>query len=186
MSSYKDTTKNFLLGKFHKPGQVINSVKALQGEGFSVYDVYSPFPIHGLDRILGIKRSRLTIAAFLFGMTGTCTALSMMLYMMYFDWPMDIGGKPSYLAPAAVPVSFELTVLFAAFGMVFTFFAVSKMYPGKKPVIMDPRVTDDVMVLAIEKSAIEEADQDKIEGIMMSHGAFEISEKTVHNELFEV
>lgn len=180
----KDRTKKFLLGKFKKTGQVMKSVTALQNAGYAIYDVYTPFPVHGLDKLMGIKRSRLTVAAFLFGMTGTLAAISMMMYMNFIDWPQDIGGKPSYLAPAAVPISFELTVLFSAFGMVFTFFGVSKMFPGKQPVLMDERVTDDVMVIAIDQAGIE--DRDQAEKIMMDNGAFAIDEKTVHNELFEI
>lgn len=179
-----EITKHFLLGKFRNPNYVMDAVTELQSEGYSVYDVYTPFPVHGLDRLLGIKRSRLTVAAFFFGMTGTIAALSMIGYMLAIDWPMDIGGKPFWPGPAVAPVTFELTVLFAAFGMVFSFFGVNKMYPGKKPVLMDDRVTDDVMVVALDMSKVE--DREKAESIMKKHEAHEVTEKYVHDDLFEV
>jgi len=101
--STTDHTQKFLLGKFKSPEATSESVAALNKEGIKVYDVYSPFPIHGIEKLLGFKRSRLTVAAFFFGMTGTIAAVSMQLYMLAFDWPIDIGGKPHYLGPAIVP-----------------------------------------------------------------------------------
>lgn len=174
----------FLLGKYKDPDSTCASVKALQAKGIKVFDVYSPFPIHGMEKLLGLKRSRLTVAAFIFGMTGTTLALLMQLYMLVWDWPMDIGGKPNFQGPAIVPVTFELTVLFSAFGMVFTFFFVNKMFPWKKAVVFDPRVTDDVFVVAIETEKIK--DRAEAEAILNSSGAFEISETEVDDPYFDV
>ena len=148
-------TIQLLLGKYRNPDESMESVQAIQSEGVQIYDVYSPFPIHGMDRLMGIKRSRLSVAAFLFGCLGICTAFFMQWFMLSFDWPMDIGGKP-FVGMSYVPVCFELTVLFTAFGMVFTFFGVSKLFPGKEPVLMDDRVTDDVIVVAVDRSTLTE------------------------------
>lgn len=174
----------FLLGKYRDPDSTSKSVKELQQAGIKVYDVYSPFPIHGMEKLLGFKRSRLTVAAFLFGMTGTTAAVLMQVFMLVWDWPMDIGGKPNFQGPAIVPVTFELTVLFAAFGMVFTFFFVNKMFPWKNANIMDPRVTDDVFVVAVEQENIK--DRGEAEAILNRTGAFEISEKEIDDEHFDV
>ena len=103
---------------------------------------------------------------------------------MFFDWPMDIGGKP-FIGLSYVPVCFELTVLFTAFGMVLTFFAVSKLFPGKEPVLMDDRVTDDVIVVAIDRNKLG-SKRATVEGLMKANGAFEIVEKDVVDEFFEV
>ncbi len=180
----QDITKHFLLGKFRNPNYLMDAVQELQSEGYPIYDVYTPFPVHGLDRLIGVKRSRLTVAAFFFGMTGTITALAMMAYMLVMDWPMDIGGKPNWPGPAIAPVTFELSVLFSAFGMVFSFFGVSKMYPGKKPILMDERVTDDVLVVAIDMKEVE--NREKAESILKKHEAHEVVDKYVHDDLFEV
>lgn len=174
----------FILGKYKDPDSTCESVRNLQSEGIGVYDVYSPFPIHGMENLLGFKRSRLTVAAFLFGMTGMLCAVLMQVYMLVFDWPMDIGGKPNFQGPALVPITFELTVLFAAFGMVFTFFLVNKMFPWKEPHILDERVTDDVFVVAIEKKNVE--DRARAEAILKQAGAFEVSEMEVDYEYFDV
>lgn len=177
-------TIQLLLGKYRSPDDSMDVVKAIQSEGVKIYDVYSPCPIHGMDRLMGIKRSRLSVAAFMFGCLGLATALFIQLYMMFFDWPMDIGGKP-FIGMSYVPVCFELTVLLTAFGMVFTFFAVSKLFPGKSPVLMDDRVTDDVIVVAIDRNQLG-SKRATVEGLMKANGAFEIVEKDVVDEFFEV
>jgi hypothetical protein len=182
--STENHIQKFLLGKFTHPDDVTSSITALQAEGIKVYDVYSPFPIHGLEKLLGFNRSRLTVAAFFFGMTGTMAAVLMQVFMLVWDWPMDIGGKPFFQGPALVPVTFELTVLFAAFGMVGTFLFVNKLFPWKTPVIFDQRVTDDVIVVAIDQDRIR--DMKKAEEILHKGGAFEIAEREIDDPYFDV
>ena len=182
--NHDDHEKNFLLGKYKDPDSTSASVKALSAEGIKVYDVYSPFPIHGMENLLGFKRSRLTVAAFFFGLTGTTCAVLMQVFMLVWDWPVDIGGKPHFQGPAIVPITFELTVLFAAFGMVFTFFFVNKMFPWKNPNIFDARVTDDTFVVAIDQSSLK--DRQKAEAIFNQTGAFEITEQKVDDPYFDV
>lgn len=180
----QNSTQKFLLGKYKDPDSTSASVKALSAEGIKVYDVYSPFPIHGMEKLLGFKRSRLTVAAFFFGMTGTLCAILMQVYMLVWDWPIDIGGKPYFQGPALVPITFELTVLFAAFGMVFTFLIVNKMFPWKKAVIFDERVTDDVFVVAVDQARL--GDKAQAEEIMKRSGAFAIAEQEVDDPYFDV
>ena len=88
-----DADKNFLVGIFDDDELVLNGVDKVRASGVKIHEVYSPFPVHGLDEKLGYKRTRLPIAAFLFGMTGTSLALLMQIWMLGYDWPMIIGGK---------------------------------------------------------------------------------------------
>mgnify|MGYP000698070642 CR=1 FL=1 len=74
--------KKFHVGIYDDDEKLLHAVEEIQKRGFKVFDAYTPFPIHGLDHVLGIKRTRLTVAAFMFGMTGFATALSMQIYMM--------------------------------------------------------------------------------------------------------
>ena len=103
-------------GVFEDEDLVLSAIPKLREQKFKVTDVISPYPIHGLDVVLGLKRTRIAICAFLFGITGTSLALLMMWYMNIFDWPMDIGGKPSFALyknlPAFIPVTFEPSVSF--------------------------------------------------------------------------
>jgi hypothetical protein len=100
---------HFVLGVFDDEDVLLHAVEEVRANGVKIDEVYSPYPVHGLDEVLGYKRSRLPIAAFLFGILGTTLALTMQYYMMSFDWPMIIGGKDYASFPAFIPVTFEMT-----------------------------------------------------------------------------
>lgn len=172
-------SNQFLLGKFWNPDDTLKALGKLKEEGVWVHDVYSPFPIHGIEPYLNIKRTRLTVAAFIYGCMGAMTALLLMGSIYGIIWPMDIGGKPSLAWPDFVPITFELTVLFSAHGMVLTFFIVAQYWPGKKVSLMDDRQCDDVFVVAIDKDKVSESDESLINQIFTDAGAFEVSEKEV-------
>ena len=133
--------------------KVMEAAKALVGKGIRVKDVYSPFPIHGIDPIIGIKRTRLAICSFMYAMTGTSLALLGMWYFMIQDWPMNIGGKPSFSlienVTAFIPVTFEFSVLCGAHGMAITYLLRNGTLPGMPASNPDPRTTDDKFVVEI-------------------------------------
>ena len=166
----------YILGLFADPDDMMHGIDKLHENNVSIYDVYTPMPIHGIEDKLGVKRSRLPKAAFLFGITGTATAFIMLYYMMVVDWPINIGGKPAFAFPNFSPGMFELTVLFCAFGMVGTFFFASHLFPGRAPRVMDLRATNDRFVIAID--AKENPYPTKIDDILKDAGAVEIK----HNE----
>jgi hypothetical protein len=170
-------TRNFVLGKFWHPDHVLEALGKLQHDGVKVYDVYAPCPIHGIEPYLDIKRTRLTVASFIYGVFG-CTFGVLMMSLIYgVVWPINIGGKPFVPWVDFVPVGFEMTVLFAAHGMVLTFFIVGPFWPGKKANLMDDRQTDDIFVVAIDKRKIQ--DMDSVRKTFSEAGAFEITEKEV-------
>ena len=125
--------KNFVLGVYSDEDVLMDAIKKVRGTGVKIHEVFSPFPVHGIEDALGYKRSNLSIAAFIFGLTGTILALTMQIGMMAVDWPMIIGGKDFLPFPTFIPVTFELTVLLAAFGMVGTFFIASNLKPWSRP-----------------------------------------------------
>lgn len=167
--------QKLILGVYDDPDQIYSATKKLIHKGFQIYDVYSPFAIHGMDRLMGIKRSRLTVAAFIFAMTGVACALTLMIYTGGFDWPINIGGKPFFHVPTYIPITFELGVLFTAFGMVACFFAVNRMFWGKNAEIIDPRVTDDLFVVAVEIN--EQTNTDELNKMLIENGAIEVRER---------
>lgn len=171
-------TSNYLTGVFEDEDVLLKAIKKVRDGGVKIHEVYSPFPVHGIDDVLGYKRSRLSIAAFLFGLTGTSLALIMQIGMMGIDWPMIIGGKDYIPIPSFIPVSFELTVLLAAFGMVGTFFVVANLKPWGKPKIFDIRITDDKHVVAVDlgKNSLDES---KISQLLKDSGASEVNKKTL-------
>lgn len=168
--------KRFSVGIYEHEDTVKEAVKSLRNDGVKIHEVYSPYAIHGMEDLLGYKLSRLPRAAFLFGMTGTALALTTLILMMGYDWPMIIGGKNFASLPPFVPVTFELTVLLAAFGMVFTFFIASDLKPWAKPRIYDIRITLDKFALAIDLEGNSKS-QEEIEALLTSSGASEVNEK---------
>ena len=171
-----EKNKNFIVGIFDDEDILLHAVEHIREKGVKIQEVFSPFPVHGLDDALGYKRSRLPIAAFLFGMTGTSLALFTQIWMLGFDWPMIIGGKNHASLPPFIPVTFEFTVLLAAFGMVGTFFIVSDMKPYGWPRQFDLRSTDDKHVMAIDLAS-NKLSKDEISRILKDNGASEINEK---------
>lgn len=172
-----DANKNFVVGIFDDEDILLEGVEKVRDNGVKIHEVYSPFPVHGLDEALGYKRSRLPMAAFLFGMTGTGLALTMQIWMLGYDWPMIIGGKNFASLPPFIPVTFELTVLLAALGMVATFMIVSDMKPYKWPRQFDLRSTDDKHVMAIDLALNAGKSREDIKRILKEAGASEANDK---------
>ncbi len=170
--------KNFILGVFEDEDVLMDAVTHLRQSGVKIHEVFSPFPVHGLDEVLGYTRSRLPIAAFFFGLLGTTLALLMQFYMMRIDWPMIIGGKDFAPLPTFIPVTFELTVLLAAFGMVGVFLITSNLKPWGQPRIFDLRITDDKHVMAIDLANNAGLGEAQITDFLKNSGASEVNKKS--------
>ena len=155
------------------------AVKKVKAAHHHIEEIYCPFPVHGLDKAMGLAPTRIAITAFIYGCIGLVVSIVMMNYIMIQDWPQDIGGKPSFSyienMPAFVPVMFELTVFFAAHLMVITFYLRSRLWPFKKAEIPDVRTTEDHFLMEIEVHDNEE----ELTALLQSTGAVEvkISEK---------
>ena len=163
----------YIVGVFDDEDVLLPAVKKIRAKGVEIHDVYTPYPVHHLDVYLGYKRTRLGKAAFLFGATGTTLAITMISYMLGFDWPMDIGGKDFLPAPNFIPVTFEATVLISALGMVSTFLVSRNLVPGKKAKMFDPRSTDDKHVMAINLDKNAKHSKEDIVAILKEHGVTE-------------
>jgi hypothetical protein len=170
--------KNFIIGVFDEEEVLMEAIPEIRKQGVKIHEVYTPYPVHGLDEVLGYAPSNLPVGAFIFGLTGTICALTMMIGMLGFDWPMDIGGKPFIPLPAFIPITFEVTVLFASWGMAIAFFIVANLKPWGTPVIFDKRSTDNKFVMAIDlgKNKIENS---QISKVLKDTGAAEITTKTL-------
>ena len=165
--------KNLVRAIFTDDDTVLSAVKILREKGMKIKEVYSPFPIHGLDKAMGLKDTRIAMAPFMYGLFGLTVAITLTAYTMNFDWPQNIGGKPSMTwganMPAFVPILFELTVFFAAHLMVWTFMVINKLYPGAEPQNPDPRTTDDHFMIELYSTK-------GLVDVLKESGAKEISE----------
>ncbi|MCD6544528.1 MAG: DUF3341 domain-containing protein [Flavobacteriaceae bacterium] len=149
------------------------AVKKVREAKYQIEEVFTPFPVHGLEKAMGLKNTRIAITAFIYGLMGLAFAVWMMNYMMIEDWPKNIGGKPNFSyaenMPAFVPIMFELTVFFAAHLMVITFYFRSKIGPFVKASNPDPRTTDDKFLMEV----VVEGDEKDITDLLTKSGAIE-------------
>src|SRR5690606_17118652 len=163
--------KKFVIGCYHDEEVLFPAIKQVRNSGYKLHDVYTPFPVHGLDEALGLKETDLHVAGFIYGLAGTCTALGFMTWIFTTDWPINFGGKPFFALPAFIPITFELTVLFSAVGMVLTFCYLNQLMPGVKKHVFHPRQTDDYFVVAIELN--DHVTEQEVVDFLKSTGAVE-------------
>jgi hypothetical protein len=161
---------NCIVAVFEDDEILLRALEKAKAAGLNILDCFTPFPVHGIEKILGIKRSNLGVAAFVFGTLGFLLSLTLQSYAMRLDWSHNIGGKPTWPLASFIPILFELTVLIASLGMTFTFFWISGMFPGVQPIIYDKRATDDRFVVIFE----EAGRGDEIRSLMQQNGVSEL------------
>jgi len=173
------SSKTTIYGIFDDEEILLSSVKEIRAKEIEIKEVYSPFPVHGLDKALGLKETRMAITAFIYGCIGISLAALMIYNIMIVDWAQNIGGKPNFTfyhnMPAFVPIMFECTVLFAAHLMSITYFIRCGLYPGGTSNSPDERTTDDKFLMEIEV----EGDMTSVKNLLKKTGATEINEKEV-------
>ena len=149
----------FIHAIYDDDDKLLHAVKDLKTNKIIIEEVFTPFPVHGLDHVLDLKPTRIAIAAFMYGCIGLTFGLLMINYIMIVDWPQNIGGKPSFSylenMPSFVPIMFEMTVYHAAHLMVITFYLRTRMWPMKKAENPDPRTTDDHFLVEITSEKTE-------------------------------
>lgn len=153
----KDNTK-YISAYYEDEEVLIAGLKNLIKNKVKIIDVFTPFPVHGLDKILGYRRSWLPRVGFIGGTIGAVAGFYFQAWVFTEGYPMNIGGKPSIAIPSFIPVTFECAVLFAAFFMVFAFLFRSKLGFGSENKIYDPDITDNhfVVVTGFDKDKIKE------------------------------
>ena len=143
--------KEFVVATFDSPDDLISAVRLMRAERFRIYDVHSPFPVHGLDEAMGVRRSRLPWATLLFGVAGLLVAIGFQFYANVLDWSLNVGGKPDNSTLAFVPITFELTVLFGGLGTVAALFLRARLFPGRREELAGLGVTHDHFAMVLRK-----------------------------------
>jgi hypothetical protein len=161
---------------------LLNAVKEVKADKHHIEEISTPFPVHGLDKALGLEGTRIAIMAFIYGCVGLSVAITMINFIMIEDWPQNIGGKPSFTflsnLPAFVPVIFEMTVFFAAHLMVITFYMRSRLWPFKEAENPNPLTTDDKFLMEVELNGNEK----ELTALLKKTGAIEITIPQNHEE----
>ena len=154
---------------------LLSAVKEIRAKKHHIEEIYTPFPVHGLDKAMGLEETRIAIMAFIYGCIGFGVAVDIINFIMIEDWPQNIGGKPSFSflenMPAFVPVIFEMTVFFAAHLMVITFYLRSRLWPFKEAENPNPLTTDDMFLMEIELKDNEK----ELTTLLKETGAVEIT-----------
>jgi len=142
-----------VMGNFRDPDALLHAVVEVRKAGYRFVEVYTPYPIHGLEKALGLRRSKLPYISFAGGVLGLTTALLLQWWTGAVDYPLNIGGKPFFAWEFSIPVNFELTVLFTAFATVIGFLALCRLprwYSDYQHDAGFRAATDDTFVLSIE------------------------------------
>ncbi|RMD94070.1 MAG: DUF3341 domain-containing protein [Calditrichaeota bacterium] len=141
------------MAEFEQPGQLLKAAEKAAQEGYHKMDAYSPIPIEGLSEALGKRHTRLPLLVLIGGLLGAFTGFFMQYFISVIDYPVNIGGRPLNSWPSFIPVTFELTVLFAAFAAFFGVMVLNKLPQPYHPVFnveQFERASQDRFFLCIE------------------------------------
>ena len=171
-------TNKYITAYFMDDDELLSCIKKLNESKVKILDVLTPFPIHGLDSLIGLKRSRIPLVGLIAGLAGGIFALLSQIWISTTVWPLDIGGKPFLAIPSFVPVTFEISVLAAAFGMFGAYLFKSKLKPVSKNIIQDERITDDRFLIIVDLGT-ENIDENEagISQLLKETGALGITTK---------
>lgn len=159
-------SNRLLVAVFDDEHDLIEASHKLRKADIKIHDFYTPFPVHGLDDLLDIKRTRLPMVTFVAGGIGLTLAMGFQIWTSAFDWPINVGGKPMLSIPAFAPVAFEIMVLLGALCTVAAFFFVAKLYPSKEVIPLHVRQLDDKFLAVIKNPK-----GDVAENILKEHHA---------------
>jgi len=178
-------SNGFVIGIFNEEKNLLAGAKEIKESGIDIYDIYTPYPIHALEEIMGIRRSRLPYVCFGAGLGGCLLALVFQVWTSATNWPLNVGGKPFNSFPAFIPIAFEITVLLGGLVTTAAFLARSELFPLKhilplrslliRPRLFHERVTDDHFMIAVERTA--SLDVRKVKHILERHQAVAVEER---------
>jgi hypothetical protein len=165
-----------VLAEVRNPKELIDISRTVKNNGYRQWDTYSPFPIHGIERAMGLAKSKLGWIVFGHGLIGFSGAILMIYWMTVVDYPLNISGKTLMNVPAWIPVTFELTVLLSAFGAVFGMLFLNGLPRFNHPLFSVEnfsKATDDGFFICIESND-PQFDQEKVEKLLKDGGGFNI------------
>ncbi|WP_346862161.1 DUF3341 domain-containing protein [uncultured Draconibacterium sp.] len=164
-------SKNYILGVFNDEATLVDAFEKVKEKGIQPVEVYTPYPVHEI--LEGMPtRTRITHAAFFYGLLAASGILSFLTYAAVIDWPLQYGGKPFNAFPSFIVVTIVATILSITLLTLFTFSARAQIFPGKKPQIFHERATDDKFVMVIDKESMGDKSKD-IESIILEFGEIE-------------
>ena len=170
--------REFLVGCFADEDGARTAVQRLSARGFRVHDVFTPYPVHGLDEAMGLRRSRLPWMSLAAGVFGLGVAMGLQFYAGVFDWNLNVGGKPDNSTLAFVPIGFELTVLFAGLATVAAFLLRAGLFPGAGARLLAEGTTEDTFAVVLRRRDAT-FDAGEARRLLMETGARQVTIKSV-------
>lgn len=174
-----------LLAEFSNPGALLDAAAAVREAGYRYFDTHSPFPIHGMDRAMGLGNSKVGFITLGGGITGLLTGILLQWWTSEVDYPLNIGGKPFFAFEPSIPVIFELTILFSAFAAVAGMLALNGLPRPYNPLFYSEnfgRATDDAFFLHIAATD-KRFDPEATAGFLREIGAVHVEEIWDHEVL---
>lgn len=144
-----------IIAEYETPEELLRAAKRAREAGYTRMDAYSPFPVHGLSEAIGFEDHKVPWTTFFAGLIGAIAGFALQYYISVVDYPLNVGGRPFLSWPAFIPVTFETTVLFAAFGAFIGMLAFNGLPQPYHPVFNAPRferASQDRFFLCIEAS----------------------------------
>jgi len=167
---------SYLVATFTDPDRLLRAIIPVRRERFRIADVFAPYPIHGIDEAMGLRRTRLPWVTLLMGFVGLTFALTFQFYTSVLDWPLNVGGKPDNSTLAFVPICFELTVLIGGLSTAAALLLRAKLYPGKRERLIAGGITNDTFALVLRKPK-EPFEVRRACKMLEDYGANEVEEK---------
>ncbi len=155
---------------------IVEAARKVKAMGSDKVEALSPYPVHGMEDALQIKRSPIPYVTFVAALVGLSTGLFICWWTSVVNWPINVGGKPFFSLPAFIPIMFELTILFAALSSVASLFYFCRL-PQIDPPVIDPDLTSHKFALFIPENDVV-YDEQKLSQAMRDLGAVEIKKVT--------
>ena len=168
--------RRVLIGIFDSEDDILDVTASARRRGLKIVDVFAPYAVHGLDKAMGLERSKLPRVCFALGLFGAAFKVWFEYWTTATNWPINVGGKPWNSLPAFVPITFEVMVLFAGISTVLAFFGMSRLWPGRRAALLDPRVTNDRFALVLEEDDAA-FDVEEVEKFLRGHHALRVEER---------
>jgi hypothetical protein len=169
-------TSTSVIGVFDSEKKIVRAIEQLKARQYQFDEAYTPYPVHEVLHATG-KKSRMPVAAWLYGFFGGAAVLAFLYYTAVISWPLNYGGKPFNTFPSFIVITLILIIFIVTIMSLFTFSARARIYPLKKPVIIDERASDDKFILLFEMTNRKEEESLEIQEIMKNAEASEVYQK---------
>ena len=167
-----------VVGAFDAPEPLLRALEELRDLGFRDFDAHTPFPVHGIERAMSLKTSKVAYLSLAGGVAGLVGGLALQIWTMGYDYPLNLSGKPFVAWQAYVPIAFETTILLTAFGTFFGMWGLNKLPRFFHPVMQAecfPDASDDRFLVSVEASD-PLFDLEKVKAMLKAQGAKAIEE----------